>query len=179
VRKEPELINDCTVYKNTALHYAALRGRTSSIEFLVKNDARRNPQNLRGDTRLHIALRQKHFEAAKALIAHISPDEINAKNDRGWTLLHVSCAVAGVDLVQQLVAAGATLNLPDYSGLTPIQWCQHYKKDDVTKAIQDRLVRDAPTFTLNPPLFRSSIRERYFERCIPIALVPLLGVYEG
>jgi ankyrin repeat protein len=70
---------------------------------------------------LHIALGKKHCKAAKALAAHLSPDEINVKNDRGRTSLHVSCAVAEVDQVQQLVAAGATINTPDSSGLTPIQ----------------------------------------------------------
>jgi ankyrin repeat protein len=106
------------------------------------------------------------------------------KNDRGWTSLHVSCAVAGIDLVQQLVAAGATLNSPDYSGLTPIQWSQHYRKDDVAKVIQGRLVRDAPTFTLNPPLSRWNYLQTFAgqdplycgcERCLLIIAICSVG----
>lgn len=82
----------------------------------------------RGDTPLHLAAAALRYDAARALLAAGAP--VNAVNRRGAAALHYACDPRPLSsrwdpdtqrrLVELLVSAGATVDLPDRGGVTPL-----------------------------------------------------------
>jgi ankyrin repeat protein len=82
----------------------------------------------RGDTPLHLAAAALRYDAARALLAAGTP--VNAVNRRGAAALHYACDPRPLSsrwdpdtqrrLVELLVSAGATVDLPDRGGVTPL-----------------------------------------------------------
>ena len=82
----------------------------------------------RGDTPLHLAAAGLRYDAARALLAAGTP--VNAVNRRGAAALHYACdprplsptwnPAAQQRIIELLVSAGATVDLPDRGGVTPL-----------------------------------------------------------
>jgi ankyrin repeat protein len=82
----------------------------------------------RGDTPLHLAAAGLRYDAARALLAAGGP--VNAVNRRGATALHYACDPRPLSptwdppaqrrIIELLVSAGATVDLPDRGGVTPL-----------------------------------------------------------
>jgi ankyrin repeat protein len=82
----------------------------------------------RGDTPLHLAAAGLRYDAARALLAAGTP--VNAVNRRGAAALHYACdprplspnwnPPAQQRIIELLVSAGATVDLPDRGGITPL-----------------------------------------------------------
>lgn len=68
---------------------------------------------------VHWALKYKRFDIACTL-AQQKNTNINAKNKKGLTALHMACQLGAVKVVKALVKAGANLDLQDNSGNTPL-----------------------------------------------------------
>jgi ankyrin repeat protein len=166
VDKNPELINKLNRYKNSALHYAASKGRTKMVETLIQNGAMPSIRNCLNQTALHIALKLRKENTVKLLCQHLSSDQMNAGDDNGWTLLHVACCYnAPIEIIHQLLAAGAEPNLQDYWGFTPFQ---RSNDTDVRKLLQSHILRECPEFEEPSPIpsYREWIK-RFKEQDIP------------
>src|SRR6201986_2360016 len=82
----------------------------------------------RGDTPLHLAAAGLRYDAARALLAAGTP--VSAVNRRGAAALHYACdprplsptwnPAAQQRIIELLVSAGATVDLPDRGGVTPL-----------------------------------------------------------
>jgi len=82
----------------------------------------------RGDTPLHLAAAALGYDAARALLAAGTP--VNAVNRRGAAALHYACDPRPLSsrwdpdtqrrFIELLVSAGATVDLPDRGGVTPL-----------------------------------------------------------
>src|SRR2546423_11876959 len=82
----------------------------------------------RGDTPLHLAAAGLRYDAARALLAAGTP--VNAVNRRGAAALHYACdprplsptwnPAAQQRIIELLVSAGATEDLPDRGGATAL-----------------------------------------------------------
>ena len=82
----------------------------------------------RGDTPLHLAAAALRYDAARALLAAGAP--VNAVNRRGAAALHYACDPRPLSsrwdpdtqrrFIELLVSAGATVDLPDRGGVTPL-----------------------------------------------------------
>jgi ankyrin repeat protein len=82
----------------------------------------------RGDTPLHLAAAGLRYAAARALLAAGTP--VNAVNRRGATALHYACDPRPLSptwdpdaqrrIIELLVSGGATVDLPDRGGVTPL-----------------------------------------------------------
>jgi ankyrin repeat protein len=81
-----------------------------------------------GDTPLHLAAAGLRYDAARALLAAGTP--VNAVNRRGAAALHYACDPRPLSptwnpatqqrIIELLVSAGATVDLPDRGGVTPL-----------------------------------------------------------
>jgi ankyrin repeat protein len=82
----------------------------------------------RGDTPLHLAACALRYDAARALLDVGTP--VNAVNRRGAAALHYACDPRPLSsrwdpdtqrrFIELLVSAGATVDLPDRGGVTPL-----------------------------------------------------------
>ena len=102
------------------------RGRTAHGRGPLRRGAA--PHALPGDTPLHLAAAGLRYDAARALLAVGTP--VNAVNRRGAAALHYACdprplsptwdPAAQQRIIELLVSAGATVDLPDRGGVTPL-----------------------------------------------------------
>ncbi|MBU0586397.1 ankyrin repeat domain-containing protein [Candidatus Micrarchaeota archaeon] len=121
------------VRKSTPLHYLAwgctsqsdfyryLNERLYLLDLLLNNpQVTVSPQNIDGDTPLHLATgRKMHgLEIMRKLIERGA--KVNAKNNFGKTPLHIAMQLGSIEAVIQLINADAKINLQDAQGNTPI-----------------------------------------------------------
>jgi ankyrin repeat protein len=104
---------------NTALHLACETGRLSTILTLLKYHTQIEAENFLGNTPLHMASLKGHSTAVLQLLRNGL--NVNARNKRGETPLHVAAHSDDgdfVDVIQQLLNAGANSDALDESGMT-------------------------------------------------------------
>ncbi|MEO1300799.1 MAG: ankyrin repeat domain-containing protein [Bacteroidota bacterium] len=117
---------------NTALHFTVMLNRPKMTKAILgHNLVRLNIRNNRGETPLHLALRQNVENNDKMtsdlvwrcftlLLGHPRTD-VNLKNRNGYTPLHIAFAAHRRDLVQLLSAhLTADFNVEDSQGNTPL-----------------------------------------------------------
>jgi ankyrin repeat protein len=148
--KNGKLINDTTVFGNSALHYAALRGRPKMIKFLLENGADPSIQNIRGRTALYIALRYDRRDATEELYAHLSPEHVNAIDDVGRTLLHAANHSSSNKIIERLVASGANTEISDLFGDTALRMAQRARNQAHIDAIRAHMSKQ-PDKNERPP----------------------------
>src|SRR6185312_15236726 len=103
----------------------------------------------RGDTPLHLAAAGLRYDAARALLAAGTP--VNAVNRRGAAALHYACdprplsptwnPAAQQRTIELLVSAGATVDLPDRGGVTPLHRAVRARSTAGTGELQLEIVR--------------------------------------
>jgi ankyrin repeat protein len=150
VRKNCKLINDTTIFGNSALHYAAFHGRPKMIKFLLDNGADPSTQNIRGRTALYIALRYDRRDAIEELYVHLSPEQVNARDDHGRTLLHAATNSSSNKIIDRLVASGANTEISDLFGDTALRVAQRARNQDHIDAIRAHMSRN-PDKNERPP----------------------------
>lgn len=87
-------VDDLDSEKYTALHHAAMLGKSAAINGLIEAGAdvsATNPDN--GCTALHFAARNGHCEAMVALLRHGA--DVDAEDNGGRTPLHRACSMDG------------------------------------------------------------------------------------
>ncbi|KAH7413919.1 ankyrin repeat-containing domain protein [Phaeosphaeria sp. MPI-PUGE-AT-0046c] len=121
---------------NTALHYAAFRGRASTARRLLESGANAGATNSRGQTALHIAIRVKRQDTLQCLLEFMSLDEINATDDMGESAVHIVCwQQESSDLAKMLLNAGCEATKQDLRGLTPLQISQKQNNIKVSELL--------------------------------------------
>lgn len=132
----PNLITNSTNFQNTALHHAAHKGRMSTVTKLLENGASAGAQNSRGQTALHIALREEKYDIAECLINFMSLNELDAVNDMGKSAIHIMCwQQNSLSVVKALLDAGCKATTGDLRGHTPLQICQEQNNIDVLQQL--------------------------------------------
>jgi uncharacterized protein len=103
--------------------YAGAEGRTEILKMMLAADADLASTNRYGGTALIPAAHHGHVEAVKILLATaIDKDHVN---NLGWTALLEAIILgdggpAHTEIVRLLVEAGASVNIADRDGVTPL-----------------------------------------------------------
>lgn len=121
----------------TVLHCAADAGG-EAIATLLEHGALVNAFDDHGQTALHIATSAARHEAMKILLKYSAP--VNATDDHGQTALHI--AVQGCTyhfaIVEELLKAGASLNIEDRFGKVASDYITGDVKDHLLEAAHRR-----------------------------------------
>lgn len=161
VRKKPELTNTTTMFGNSALHYATYEGHAKVVEILITYGARPEIQNFRGLTPLHTALRHPRRNVVEQLLAILSPDQINISDDCGRRPLHVASQLGYLEVVRQLIVAGAEINPADRLGYTPHQLSANAKMTEVSETLTSSLVQSFPKYEMAPIVSLETALQKY------------------
>ncbi|KAJ4297490.1 hypothetical protein N0V90_005382 [Kalmusia sp. IMI 367209] len=151
LRQRPDLINDVTIHKNSALHFAAFSRKTQIVQLLIQNGAQTGFQNILGYTPLHLAVRFRFFDVAQIIIPHLSSIDINKQDLIGLTPLLHACLSDSVDIVRQLIIQGAKCDLADRYGRLPIE----STKDEETM----KLLRADTDISQSTPKFKAILSD--------------------
>ena len=92
--------------ETTPLHRAARKGLASAVKSLLRCAANVHDIDTRGETPLHLAVREGHYETAQVLLEQGKADP-NAVCTRGLTPLHWASITGRSDLFELLLAHGA------------------------------------------------------------------------
>jgi ankyrin repeat protein len=101
----------------TVLICAVIFGHEEMVRLLLENGADIEISS-KGNTALIAAAMQNGEHIVRQLLDHGA--EIEAKNDAGYTALHIASAHAYVKVVQLLLDAGADINTRNKKGITPL-----------------------------------------------------------
>jgi ankyrin repeat protein len=102
----------------TPLHVAAAQGDPLLVLLLVRAGANLDASNARGFSPLSFAIDANKTEAANVLIRERASVTIVSK--QGWTPLHQASYHGCLDVVRNLIAAGAPLEASNDEGNTPL-----------------------------------------------------------
>ncbi|KAM3323118.1 ankyrin repeat-containing protein BDA1 [Capsicum chacoense] len=150
-----ELLNDdrnlCLLKgkeRRTPLHYAVIKGR----EYVMKELLAASPDSAeevtaRGETSLHLAVKNHQFEAFKVLLENLKElnkyDLLNKKDIQGNTVLHLAVSTKQYEVVdillnETVVAKGTIeMNSLNKRGLTPLEVLLEESRDgDIEEALR-------------------------------------------
>ena len=120
----------------TALHYAAKSDSVEKVSRLLDKGANTESKCLKGTTPLHHAARAEMEEAVRLLLE--GGAIVDAKDCRGRTaLLEAVEHNRTPSIVQQLLCAGAEVNVNDEVGMTPLLIAVKTGSLDITKLLID------------------------------------------
>jgi ankyrin repeat protein len=106
------------VYKRTALHCAAVRGRANVARALIGAGSSTSERDSCGTTPLNLAARKGHADVVRVLLASgASHDEVNSCKT---TPLHCAALSGNGEVVRVLLDAGASHCAVDERGWTPL-----------------------------------------------------------
>ncbi|CDW87853.1 ankyrin repeat-containing protein [Stylonychia lemnae] len=91
--------------KMTALHWAVKRNYISMAEMLLKNDSKKDSQDILGRTPIHLAAKLNYFEMTKLLLRYKT--NLNIKNKKGLTPVEI----AGSDDILNLISKAMRLGV--------------------------------------------------------------------
>jgi len=117
-------INATDNYEMTALMKASFSGHLSSVLLLLKNGAKVNEQNIKGETALYLAVKNKKNLVAKHLLTNkYNPIDLTLTNSKKQTILHKAVKKGSQELVKTLVhnkKKELDINAQDEEGRTPL-----------------------------------------------------------
>jgi ankyrin repeat protein len=117
---EPLMPNACNPEGTTALHAAAMYGRSELVPLLICAGSKLNIRTTgRGATPLHLACQNKRTSTVSALL-DVPGCDINAQDSMGNTPLHYACLSGSAPLVQLLLKFSPNLQLRNVQGKTPL-----------------------------------------------------------
>ena len=138
-----------TRYAWTPLHFAATKGHAPTVTLLLAYGAPVNDKTRNDDTPLLMAARGGHVEVAKLLLE--AKAEVNvAEKTTGSMPLHLAVAQGNLPMVELLVAKGADVNAQDEHGDTPLALANFGGHEAITRLLEQRGAREAPTPPLTP-----------------------------
>lgn len=105
----------------TAFHWAVQRGYTPMAAYLLRFGANPLTPDANGKTALYWAVKKDRDPIVKLLLKGKKLD-VNHKNKWGITALHRASKGGYVDIMSDLVDAGANVNVQDLDGRTPLFW---------------------------------------------------------
>lgn len=104
----------------TPLHMATLYGSVEAVQLLIDNWADVNAEDYYSTVPLMGAVSRNHPEVVAALIAGGADVHFTAPSLNASIITRFQLREDPTDVVQQLIDAGAGLNLPDSTGITPL-----------------------------------------------------------
>jgi len=118
---------------NTALHEAAWKGYSQTIEVLMKYKANPYIKNKGGFTPLHLACQQGHNESARILLLHKCKPDV--KNNYGDTPLHTSCRYGHAGVARILISAFCDVSPVNKNGDSPLHITAAMGRRKLTKIL--------------------------------------------
>lgn len=121
-------------HERTALHYAALEGKTEIVRLLMINrEASQNATTREhGWTPLHYAAQRKHAEVIE-LLGKTGTDcnTLTSKQDGARSAIHLvllkqGLSSNGAECIRLLLRYGANIEQPDGAGRTPLHWAAQH-----------------------------------------------------
>ncbi len=122
------------------LHYAYGKQHTGIIKLLLSHGANPNAA-LYGTTCLHVAAENSNVESARLLLDHPAFNAINAQTDLGRTALHLACYTGQTAMVKILLSHGASKDVRDNMGLTPLAVARRLEESDCIKLLTGHTTR--------------------------------------
>lgn len=119
-----------------AVHGAVNEADVSMINSLLKGNPSLvgAPEELHGDTPLHVAAYEGNREIVNLLISYNA--DVNAPNNIGATPLHWAALTNRKDIAQALIDAGAQVNAPTLQGKTPLRIAMEYQSRDAEEVLK-------------------------------------------
>ncbi|CAM9779735.1 unnamed protein product, partial [Laminaria digitata] len=140
----------------TALHLAALLGRTEPARELCAAGARVDQKDVEGRTALHLAALMDEADVARVLLDRGA--DPNATRSDGEPPLLDAVRIGSVKLVALLCKAGAEVDRVDSSGKTALYFAVLHDKGDVAQVLLEHGARkDAPESDQLPPLYLAAV----------------------
>jgi len=138
----------------TPLHYACQQNTLAAIQALLEEGLSVLSANNEGNTALHLATTRAEMIIGKYLLTTEAVQLVNAVNINGNTPLHMAINTNQMELVEQMLLAGANPNLPDGNGFTPmlltaVQW-------DADDTLMLLLIRNGADVNNKSPAARST-----------------------
>ncbi|CAB0043472.1 unnamed protein product [Trichogramma brassicae] len=123
---------------DTPLHLALKKYNKKMAVLLLKYGASPNLTNEDGRTPLHIVCSDCWDDLARTFLKTIDDMqqtvEVDARDKKGWTPLHVALVHGDIAIAELLLKRGADQNSADMEGLTPLHIiCKRYDDDYVAK----------------------------------------------
>lgn len=119
VRTQTVNVNGVDADYSSPLHKAVGLGRLQLVEYLLNHGADRKQVNLIWQTPLHIAVERRRAKIVLFLLRVPNAMEIEAKDIKGRTPLHVSCQNGLNEITSILLDHGADIDSLDNGGNTP------------------------------------------------------------
>ena len=133
--REGANINQKNERGNTALHYAAERGKIEVVKLLLDNRADPNPVDTRGNTPLHYAANNGYPETCKLLLENGA--NVNQANRYGWTPLHYAAERGKIEVAKLLLDNEANIHAKDKYGYTPLHQAALKGHTEIVKLLLD------------------------------------------
>ena len=133
-------VNQKNLIHDSPYLLAGASGHTAILQLTLAHGADLKSTNRYGGTALIPACERGHVDTVRLLIeAGIDLDHVNRL---GWTCLMEAIVLADggpahQQIVAQLIAAGADLNLPDNAGLSPLQQAEKRGQTTIAKLLRD------------------------------------------
>lgn len=133
-------VNQKNLIHDSPYLLAGASGRNAILQLTLAHGADLKSTNRYGGTALIPACERGHVDTVRLLIeAGVDLDHVNRL---GWTCLMEAIVLADggpahQQIVTQLIAAGANLNLPDNDGLSPLQQAEKRGQSAIAKLLQD------------------------------------------
>ncbi|WP_016705043.1 ankyrin repeat domain-containing protein [Pseudomonas chlororaphis] len=133
-------VNQKNLIHDSPYLLAGASGRNAILQLTLAHGADLKSTNRYGGTALIPACERGHVDTVRLLIeAGVDLDHVNRL---GWTCLMEAIVLADggpahQQIVAQLIAAGADLNLPDNDGLSPLQQAEKRGQTAIAKLLRD------------------------------------------
>lgn len=127
-------IQDSTGY--SALHHAALNGRTDCVRLLLAHDASPNLPDYRGSSPLHLAAWAGHQDIVKLLLTQSTrPANPNLQTIDNETPLHCAAQHGHTGALTTLLAHGANPKMANIRGERPLDLAAQYGRLQVVQML--------------------------------------------
>ena len=122
----------------TLLHYAALWGLFSLVEFLVTEHLQNvhSQDSFDNATPLHLAARMGHAKVSRFLLERDA--DVTAQDENGSTPLHQASQFGYAEIASMLIERGADVTAQDKNGSTPLHQAPQYGNAETAGMLIER-----------------------------------------
>ncbi|CAG0890695.1 unnamed protein product [Cyprideis torosa] len=141
---------------NTALHEAAWRGFSQTVESLSASGANLRVENTSGFAPIHLAAQQGHNQSLRILlVAGCVPD---LRNTYGDTALHTACRYGHAGVARILISAKCFVDAQNKNGDTPLHIAAAMGKRKLTRILLESGAKTSIRNQSPPPPSRTTRR---------------------